>query len=1233
MPETWTTAASRHLLDRTVCPRCGAALGSSATCASCGADLSGELGWQILEASQTAAAAIQRRQDLIDQLQTAAAGALPAQTAPGAPATPAPPVAAPPVAAPPRSRASAQLSLQSVLAVAGAGLVAVAAIVFTFFNPDLTNFATRTAIIAGVTAVFLLAAWLLARRELQFSAEAVGALGTVFVGLDVWALGEGAPDGRIAFALTAAGTVIAASTLIALGALIRIRSWTWVALSALPIVPALFGLAFDSVWMHAAGFTVAAAVGIGVHPLAARLGARFGSPMRADRVAASVLQVLAGVTALTILLTITADRTERALGSAAVILALAIIAAVSARTLAARAWSYAAGLLLGAAAVVASLALPAGEFWGIAVAASSAAVAAIVAGLIPPIGQLSPAVLRVGAWTVTLLTAVPGTILALTQLAGRALAFVDPTERTGTDAGLATAATLGAVAVAGGALHVLARRAPTHARAERAYLPAGLWFGMLGASVMATWQGWALPVQVVLGLAVAIGAALSLALIPRLRASRAALRAPILVAAHGLVLLSGLLSWSDASIRVPLGAAGVAAIVAVALAMPRPVRPLYTGAGYAYALVVVSAAFALADFDGVAAFCLTTTVAAVAAIVATLTRRVAERHWYAVLLVTAVPFVIGVISVLVDRSGWTALSTGATFVLLLVITLTRRPGLTRFVRTGAAALLVPALAVVVVCLGAEVLSVSASPITLPIIAAIVAIVLPSTALIGAGLVRHGIPEQDAAWARVAIEVSSLVTGAIGVLLALVRAAAGIPTTFTVLVILGVGAVATALFAKRRYGWLLAGVAFTGALWCVWALNGVVGLEPYLLPPTLAAALVGIFLVARGLPGFGLSAAGLYATGLSVAIVPILATQAVIGSEVIVGVEAEQPWRAWLLLGFALGLLIWGAMIPRLVRWRPLERLAALRTPSLIIAVVAAAGGVVQAVRFGRNLDDAGMPTDELVIVPVLAYTAVATLLATTASTLLMRRSEAPWAAPDRLARSRWLFVPAVLFAGVGPILGMRDGWLPIFAVYAISLALLGLMIVTAVRARSHATVLPPVFFTFAVAWSVAVASWSARDLRVETYSLPLGFALLAVGIIGMLPHRDGVRPTLASWPIGFTGSWRLLAPGILVIFVPSVLATGTDPLTQRAIMVIALALVAILIGNLRRLAAPFILGIIVLPVENIVVFAVQIGRNIGALPWWITLATAGAVLLVLAVTSERRVGKDKGSAARIRDLT
>jgi hypothetical protein len=48
---------------------------------------------------------------------------------------------------------------------------------------------------------------------------------------------------------------------------------------------------------------------------------------------------------------------------------------------------------------------------------------------------------------------------------------------------------------------------------------------------------------------------------------------------------------------------------------------------------------------------------------------------------------------------------------------------------------------------------------------------------------------------------------------------------------------------------------------------------------------------------------------------------------------------------------------------------------------------------------------------------------------------------------------------------------------------------------------------------------------------------------------------------------------------------------------------------------------------------VQFGQKIGATPWWISLATAGAVLFIIAVTYERR-GKrgDGGIGARLRDL-
>ncbi len=184
-----------------------------------------------------------------------------------------------------------------------------------------------------------------------------------------------------------------------------------------------------------------------------------------------------------------------------------------------------------------------------------------------------------------------------------------------------------------------------------------------------------------------------------------------------------------------------------------------------------------------------------------------------------------------------------------------------------------------------------------------------------------------------------------------------------------------------------------------------------------------------------------------------------------------------------------------------------------------------------------------------------------------------------------------------------------------------------------ATTSPPVWFVYGLAFATAIVAWSPRDLRVELFSLPLGLALLVAGSLAM--PAASTRPdrrTLASWPAGFTGSWPLLAPGILVMLSASVAATFTDPLTWRAILVIVLALVAILVGASRRLAAPFLIGIVVLPVENAIAFLVQIGRGIESMPWWITLAVVGAVLLIIAVTYERRAGEEAGIAARLRDL-
>ncbi|MEZ5191013.1 MAG: hypothetical protein R2717_09435, partial [Schumannella sp.] len=662
---------------------------------------------------------------------------------------------------------------------------------------------------------------------------------------------------------------------------------------------------------------------------------------------------------------------------------------------------------------------------------------------------------------------------------------------------------------------------------------------------------------------------------PRVREASLALRVPAIVGAHAALVLGALLSWSDEALTVPAGIAAIAVLVPVAYTVRTADRPVHVGAGYAYALVIFARALDLTDqFATDALFSLTTVLGAAGAIAATMVRKVRAPAWYAVLIVTAVPFLIGVGIVVSSRSSWAALASGVIFLLALTLTLTRRPGLGVVMRAIAAGLLVPTLAVVVTNLAAAYLDQSGSPIALPVIAVIVAGALAGSHLIRAGLVRHGLPEREAIVARVAIEATALLTGAIAVVLALVRAAAGLGTSFLVLVIIGIGATAAAIWGRRRYGWWVAFASFTGALWCVWALQGVTLIEPYLLPPALALALIGVIVTARGALGLPL-----YATGLGTAIVPVLGILAITGN----GEDAVVPWRAFALLAAAWLLLLIGALLGRGSReW--MTRLTALRVPTLLGAIAAGAAGAIQAVRYGIGADQIDVEPYGRMLA-CLGIGAVGALAAALGAWGVLR-SAAPGSA---LARTRWITAPAVLYVAVSAVT-LRPGhydWPAIWTQWAFFVAWLLFVILIAWRVTRGRTALPPVWFVFGLAFVLGVVGWSTRDLWVEWFSVPMGIALLLAGIIGMraadAPGSPDAAPAAArslnSWPAGFRGSWRLLAPGILVLFSASVVASG-NPMIWRAIGVIVAALLAILVGAQLKLAAPFLLGIIVLPAEN-----------------------------------------------------
>jgi hypothetical protein len=1218
---SWADLAVDRLLDSVSCPVCGARALRDRQCAACGSDFSGPVGAELWNASQEAAAALRRRQDVLTRVpRVVVAKRMPA---PAASAT----VSAPQPSSGPQGPSA---TVQSVLAIAGAGLVAVAAVVFTFFNPDLTDTTARSLIVAAVTVVFLGGARLLGRRGLQVSAEAVGALGMVFLALDVYAIADSVPWSP--WISAALGTLIAGAAMAALGVRWRIRVWVWLSLLALAGVPAMLAATSPTGLATVLGWLATAFAALVLIEATGAIGRRFGRTLTAERIALTVVELLAvGVVAVFVLAIEITPPALRWTFTAAVLAAIAGLALLATRRLIPRVWSAIAGLA-GAAAVVALAQAPyeaVGDMtlWLLLVTPAAAVAGALALGCLLPLPRAADRRFVLGG-AVAVALAAAATPLQVSLSIGASTLLI---EDLGVSADSLGSVVLGLAAVAAGLIGIRALGDRVHLRLG--WIGAlGGWFAAASALTLVCAPALGSVGRIALGVTLAIGLGAALAWLRPLRAASAAARLPVIVGAHLALVLCAAMSWRDSDLVVAGGVAVVVAIAVLGRAMPAAARFLYAGLAYAYALLVFAAGLGLAGFAAVPVLCLTTSLAAIGAIAATYLPRVGARSWWAILAVAAVPFVLGVVQVVFERSGWTALSTGLIFLLALALVLTRRPGLGTPLRTLAATLLVPSLAVVVVCLGAQLLVSSGSPVVLPVTATIVALVLPSTGLIRAALEHRGLGGRDASAARLAIEGSSLLTAAIAVGLGLAREAAGLGTTCLVLVILGVGAVATAAWGGRRYGWWVAGAAFTGALWCVWGLIGVGIVEPYLLPPALAAVAIGAVLTAHGRGGS--AAVPLFAAGLAVAVVPVLVLLAAVGTPA--GSGGGTVWRAFGLLGASWALLAAGGVFGRVPRLRP------LRLPTLAAAIAAGAAGAVQGVRLGLGLDAAAGT------VPLVAVCAALSFLGAVPAFAAARGI--PLSAPpgSRLRRTRWLAAPAMLYLAAGTWPAIERDWFAIWAMWGLMLCFLVAVVAVAWRLRTHRTSLPPVWFVFAIAFVTAIVAWSPRDLRVEWFSLPLGAFLLIAGALhlqaprarGMLDRGPTLnsrpalnsRPTLNSWPAQFRGSWPLIAPGLVVLLSASMTATFTDPLTWRAILVMTLALAAILVGASRKLAAPFLIGIVVLPIENALVFAVQLGRGIAAMPWWITLAVVGAVLLIIAVTYERRAAGEGGFVARLRDL-
>jgi hypothetical protein len=155
---------------------------------------------------------------------------------------------------------------------------------------------------------------------------------------------------------------------------------------------------------------------------------------------------------------------------------------------------------------------------------------------------------------------------------------------------------------------------------------------------------------------------------------------------------------------------------------------------------------------------------------------------------------------------------------------------------------------------------------------------------------------------------------------------------------------------------------------------------------------------------------------------------------------------------------------------------------------------------------------------------------------------------------------------------------------------------------------------------LALASWVRLwDLGVsapEAYTLPSAAALLAVGLVHLRRRPD-------------SGSLVALGPGLSLALVPSLLWVLEEPTGLRALLLGVGCLALVLAGLRLRWTAPIAVGAAVGALLVLRLAAPYIGD---AVPRWVLLGAAGALLIAVGVTWERRLQEARDLLGYVRAL-
>ena len=395
---------------------------------------------------------------------------------------------------------------------------------------------------------------------------------------------------------------------------------------------------------------------------------------------------------------------------------------------------------------------------------------------------------------------------------------------------------------------------------------------------------------------------------------------------------------------------------------------------------------------------------------------------------------------------------------------------------------------------------------------------------------------------------------------------------------------------RHLSWLSLALV-VAAVWTRLAGNGVDDIEAYTLPLAVGLAIAAALVTWRRRTDRAASASGrtaLFAAAAGVAVLPSVASSS--GSEL----------RTLVLIAAGAIVALAASFLPERARGVPV-RLLGVATGWVAFTGAALVRGAAVAT---------GAPSDLFVeFWPVLA------LAAGIALAVIWARSGSRPAVIGEV-----LLAASVVAAAVPTLLAILSADRPTLRAAVLFPALAVVHVAgVATRARPFAGAI--------LAWSTlgalvlgGISVLVPGDVDpFDVVTVSVGAALIGAGAI-----RMSRAPELGSWPA--------LGPGLAVLLVPPLLADFTDSDLWRLIVLGVVAAAAVVVGAVRRLQAPLLLGGSVLLVHAIAQLWPWISATYEAVWWWLWLGIAGVILIVLAATYERQLRLARGVVRTISDL-